>query len=284
MENFNPNTFSQEENLAKPKIVIFHESLKTFVAVFFAAFLFNFFISGAFNTYHRINVFKNVDFISAELQRNLSDEQKKVLEEKLLLIPEVKKINYVDSFISFENLQEDLGIVLPSSQNPLPDSFRIYAYNLNNFDNIQKNLDSIQEIKEYFVNTSYSNDINKQTMLLSVLSVFFVIFSAIMAYIILAFAIMKFKINYAVSFVNQKYPTQIKAAKMINLLPFSLAIILSTYSYFIFYFIGRNWLITNEISFSILSLFQFYLWQIGIIGLFILVIWLIPVKERLRTE
>ena len=262
------------------KLYISLQALKTFISIIFASIIFNFFISGILNVHNRINTLKNIDFISAELQRNLSTEQKRHLEEKLLLIPEIKKVTYIDSFIAFQNLQKDLGIVLPKGENPLPDSLRIYVNNLNNMDKIQKTLDSTQEIKEYFINTAYSNNINKQIKFLTALTTFFMGGTCFIVFIIIIIASMRFKIDYIGNLINNGYSElSITFGKLSNLIPLSLSILIGAFFYFNFYFLSRNWLITNEITFSLLTFFQLLKWQLFANILLIVGICNIPVKE-----
>ncbi len=306
------------------------EMVKSFLSIIFATIVFNFFISGILNTNNQIKTLKNTDFISAELQNNLSLEQKKDLEVKLLNIPEIKKVTYIDSFIAFQNLQNDLGIVLPQAENPLPDSLRIYVKNLNNFEKIQEILDSTQEIKEYFLDTTYSDNINRKikffdmlSIILTIstafvgfiiitiaseikeyfldttysdninrkikffdmLSIILTISTAFVGFIIITIASMQFKIDYVGTLINVGYnKNTINATKTINLLPFTLAVLSGEVIAFNVYYLIRNWLISSEICSSVLTINQISWVQFFLNLLVIIIIWLLPVKERWENE
>ena len=261
------------------------EMVKSFLSIIFATIVFNFFISGILNTNNQIKTLKNTDFISAELQNNLSLEQKKDLEVKLLNIPEIKKVTYIDSFIAFQNLQNDLGIVLPQAENPLPDSLRIYVKNLNNFEKIQEILDSTQEIKEYFLDTTYSDNINRKIKFFDMLSIILTISTAFVGFVIITIASMQFKIDYVGTLINVGYnKNTINATKTINLLPFTLAVLSGEVIAFNVYYLIRNWLISSEICSSVLTINQISWVQFFLNLLVIIIIWLLPVKERWENE
>lgn len=267
------------------KLFISLEMVKSFLSIIFATIVFNFFISGILNTNNQIKTLKNTDFISAELQNNLSLEQKKDLEIKLLNIPEIKKVTYIDSFIAFQNLQNDLGIVLPHEENPLPDSLRIYVKNLNNFEKIQEILDSTQEIKEYFLDTTYSDNINRKIKFFDMLSIILTISTSFIGFIIVTIASMQFKIDYVGTLINFGYTKNtIFRAKTVNLLPFTFAILAGEVISFNIYFLIRRWLISSEICSSILTLSQILMTEFLLNFILIAIIWILPVKERWENE
>ncbi|WP_300329386.1 permease-like cell division protein FtsX [Fusobacterium sp.] len=267
------------------KLFISLEMVKSFLSIIFATIVFNFFISGILNTNNQIKTLKNTDFISAELQNNLSLEQKKDLEIKLLNIPEIKKVTYIDSFIAFQNLQNDLGIVLPHEENPLPDSLRIYVKNLNNFEKIQEILDSTQEIKEYFLDTTYSDNINRKIKFFDMLSIILTISTSFIGFIVITIASMQFKIDYVGTLINFGYTKNtIFRAKTVNLLPFTFAILAGEAISFNIYFLIRRWLISSEICSSVLTLSQVLMTELLLNFVLIGIIWILPVKERWENE
>lgn len=257
------------------------EMIKVFLSIIFATIIYNFFISGILNANSQINNLRNIDFISAELQNNLSKEQKKELEIKLLNVPEIKKVTYVNSYIAFQNLQKDLGIVLPKGDNPLSDSLRIYVKSINNIQKIQEILDSTQEIKEYFLDTTYSDNVNKKIKFFELLLTSFTLGAVSLIFVVVTIASLQFKIDYVGSLINNGYHKNLLlATKQINLLPCTLAILIGLMFFSNVYILCRNWFIVNDISSSLLTLLQIAPIQIISNIILIVLIWLIPVKER----
>lgn len=257
------------------------EMIKVFLSIIFATIIFNFFISGILNANSQINNLRNIDFISAELQNNLSKEQKRELEIKLLNVPEIKKVTYVNSYIAFENLQKDLGIVLPKGDNPLSDSLRIYVKSINNIQKIQEILDSTQEIKEYFLDTTYSDNVNKKIKFFEVALVGLTLGAISLIFIIITIASIQFKVDYIGSLINNGYNKNfLLATKRINLLPCTLAVLIGMFFFSNVYTLCRSWFITNDITSSLLTTLQIAPLQIISNIILITLIWLIPVKER----
>ena len=95
-----------------------------FFGIILTVFIFNLFLAGFLNvTSHTKNI-KNKNFIMAELKNNVSQERKEELEKSFLNLKEVTKITYIDSYTAFQELQKELGIVIPRGERVVRDSIR----------------------------------------------------------------------------------------------------------------------------------------------------------------
>ncbi|MDP0489203.1 MAG: permease-like cell division protein FtsX [Fusobacterium sp. JB021] len=263
------------------KSKIYVDIKKSFFSIILISILFNFFVSGILNFNSQLNKLDNINFVSAELQNNISTKEKGKIEEYLLNIPEIKKVIYVDSYIAFRNLQSDLGIVIPRGENPLPDSMRIYFDSKSSLEKIQDILDKDKRIKEYFIDGSYSEEIGMKSKIYRGIKNI-LLFGSISSLAILYFIIsLQIQSDYLALILNGKSNARTKLkAKNINVLQFTVAILSGTVIYYNIYFILRQWLLTLDIKVDILSLFQIIYFQSLIIFLLIIIVWKFPVNEK----
>jgi len=271
--------FKKLEKVHK-KSKIYTDIKKSFFSIILVSILFNFFISGILNSNYQLNKLKNVNFVSAELQNNISTKEKGDIEKYLLNIPEIKKVIYMDSYIAFKNLQSNLGIVIPRGENPLPDSMRIYFNNNSSLEKIQNILDEDKRIKEYFINGSYSEEINSLSKLYKLMKNIFItgsLFSLIIIYFIVSLQIQS---DYLAMIINGKSGSRIEIrAKNINVLQFTLGILSGTAIYFNLYFILRQYILNLNKNINILSLFQVFYIQSFLVFILIIIVWKFPVKK-----
>lgn len=263
------------------KSKIYVDIKKSFFSIILISILFNFFVSGILNFNSQLNKLDNINFVSAELQNNISTKEKGKIEEYLLNIPEIKKVIYVDSYIAFRNLQSNLGIVIPRGENPLPDSMRIYFDSKSSLEKIQDILDKDKRIKEYFIDGSYSEEIGMKSKIYRGIKNI-LLFGGISSLAILYFIIsLQIQSDYLSLILNGKTNARTKLkAKNINVLQFTVAILSGTAIYYNIYFILRQWLLTLDIKVDILSLFQIIYFQSLIIFLLIIIVWKFPVNEK----
>jgi len=263
------------------KSKIYVDIKKSFFSIILISILFNFFVSGILNFNSQLNKLDNINFVSVELQNNISTKEKGKIEEYLLNIPEIKKVIYVDSYIAFRNLQSNLGIVIPRGENPLPDSMRIYFDNKSSLEKIQDILDKDKRIKEYFIDGSYSEEIGMKSKIYTGIKNI-LLFGSISSLAILYFIIsLQIQSDYLALILNGKSNARTKLkAKNINVLQFTVAILSGTVIYYNIYFILRQWLLTLDIKVDILSLFQIIYFQSLIIFLLIIIVWKFPVNEK----
>ena len=252
-----------------------------FLGVIVAAFIFNMFFAGFLNITSQVKEFKNKNFIMAELQSRLSQAEKEELEEKFLNLKEVQKITYVDSYTAFQDLQKNLGIVIPRGENPLPDTFRIYFKNAKDVEKLQSVLEETQEIKEFFIDGIYISEINSRIRILNLFGLIFM--SGMICSLFILNSIFMFQIenDYLLNYIGDSTNLRNRLkAKNVNLLPFTVAVSLGLFLFFNFYVTVRKALIQETIFTDVLSLMQIFYIQTGAALLIILLAWFMPVNKK----
>ena len=252
-----------------------------FLGVIVAAFIFNMFFAGFLNITSQVKEFKNKNFIMAELQGRLSQAKKEELEEKFLNLKEVQKITYVDSYTAFQDLQKNLGIVIPRGENPLPDTFRIYFKNAKDVEKLQAVLEETQEIKEFFIDGIYISEINSRIRILNLFGLIFM--SGMICSLFILNSIFMFQIenDYLLNYIGDSTNLRNRLkAKNVNLLPFTVAVSLGLFLFFNFYVTVRKALIQETVFTDVLSLMQIFYIQTGAALLIILLAWFMPVNKK----
>ncbi len=252
-----------------------------FLGIIVAAFIFNMFFSGFLNITSQVKEFRNKNFIMAELQGRLSQAKKEELEEKFLNLKEVQKITYVDSYTAFQDLQKNLGIVIPRGENPLPDTFRIYFKNAKDVEKLQSVLEETQEIKEFFIDGIYISEINSRIRILNLFGLIFM--SGMICSLFILNSIFMFQIenDYLLNYIGDSTNLRNRLkAKNVNLLPFTVAVSLGLFFFFNFYVVVRRTLIQGAVFTDVLSLMQIFYIQTGAAVLIILLAWFMPVNKK----
>lgn len=252
-----------------------------FLGIIVAAFIFNMFFAGFLNFTSQVKEFRNKNFIMAELQGRLSQAKKEELEEKFLNLKEVQKITYVDSYTAFQDLQKNLGIVIPRGENPLPDTFRIYFKNAKDVEKLQSVLEETQEIKEFFIDGIYISEINSRIRILNLFGLIFM--SGMICSLFILNSIFMFQIenDYLLNYIGDSTNLRNRLkAKNVNLLPFTVAVSLGLFFFFNFYVVVRRTLIQGAVFTDVLSLMQIFYIQTGAAVLIILLAWFMPVNKK----
>ena len=250
-----------------------------------SAFVFNMFFAGLLNITSYVKNLKNKNFIVAELQPDLSQEKKFELEEKLLNLKEVQKVIYVDRYMAFQELQKDLGIVIPRGENPLSDSFRIYFKNAEDVGTLQNVLEETQDVKEFFVDGIYISEIGSRIRVLNIFGIISVIGIVCSLFLIQSIFLYQMENDYLINVITDEYnPRNRIKAKNINLLPFTISILIGMILFFNVYVIIRKALIEGGIFAEVLSLLQIFYIQGGVALLIILFAWFVPVERKKMGE
>lgn len=252
-----------------------------FLGIIVATFIFNMFFAGFLNITSQVKEFRNKNFIMAELQGRLSQAKKEELEEKFLNLKEVQKITYVDSYTAFQDLQKNLGIVIPRGENPLPDTFRIYFKNAKDVEKLQSVLEETQEIKEFFIDGIYISEINSRIRILNLFGLIFM--SGMICSLFILNSIFMFQIenDYLLNYIGDSTNLRNRLkAKNVNLLPFTVAVSLGLFFFFNFYVVVRRTLIQGAVFTDVLSLMQIFYIQTGAAVLIILLAWFMPVNKK----
>ena len=252
-----------------------------FLGVIVAAFIFNMFFAGFLNITSQVKEFKNKNFIMAELQGRLSQAKKEELEEKFLNLKEVQKITYVDSYTAFQDLQKNLGIVIPRGENPLPDTFRIYFKNAKDVEKLQAVLEETQEIKEFFIDGIYISEINSRVRILNLFGLIFMCGMVCSLFMINSIFMFQIENDYLLNYIGDSTNLRNRLkAKNVNLLPFTVAVSLGLFFFFNFYVVVRRTLIQGAVFTDVLSLMQIFYIQTGAAVLIILLAWFMPVNKK----
>lgn len=252
-----------------------------FLGVIVAAFIFNMFFAGFLNITSQVKEFRNKNFIMAELQSRLSQAEKEKLEEKFLNLKEVQKITYVDSYTAFQDLQKNLGIVIPRGENPLPDTFRIYFKNAKDVEKLQGVLEETQEIKEFFIDGIYISEINSRVRILNLFGLIFMCGMVCSLFMINSIFMFQIENDYLLNYIGDSTNLRNRLkAKNVNLLPFTVAVSLGLFLFFNFYVVVRRTLIQEAVFTDVLSLMQIFYIQTGAAVLIILLAWFMPVNKK----
>lgn len=256
-----------------------------FFGIILTVFIFNLFLAGFLNvTSHTKNI-KNKNFIMAELKNNVSQERKEELEKSFLNLKEVTKITYIDSYTAFQELQKELGIVIPRGENPLPNAFRIYFNSPKSLEKLQTTLENTEEIKEFFTDDLYTTDINRRVKILNLFGLICIGISLCSLFILST--ILKFQIEtqYLINLIkDESNPRNLIKAKNVNILLSSVAALVGTFTFFNFYMVVRNVLIESNIFVNILSLLEILYIELGVTLVILLFIWFMPVERRKKQE
>lgn len=282
MENFRRKAVAVMFNIKNTREINHFTGIRRgFLGIIVATFIFNMFFAGFLNITSQIKEFRNKNFIMAELQSRLSQAKKEELEEKFLNLKEVQKVTYVDSYTAFQDLQKNLGIVIPRGENPLPDTFRIYFKNAKDVEKLQSVLEETQEIKEFFIDGIYISEINNRVRILNLFGLIFM--SGMVCSLFMINSIFMFQIenDYLLNFIGDSTNLRNRLkAKNVNLLPFTVAVSLGLFLFFNFYVIVRRTLIQGSVFTDILSLMQIFYIQTGVAVLIILLAWFMPANKK----
>lgn len=252
-----------------------------FWGIIIATFIFNIFLAGFLNISSNIKELKNKNFIMAELQSSLSQSKKEELEKKFLELKEVHKVIYIDSYTAFQDLQKNLGIVIPKGENPLPNSLRIYFKNTKDVEKLQNILEETQEIKEFFIDGIYISEINSRVGILNLFGIIFIVGMFCSLFIIDSIFRFQIKTDYLINVItNETNPRNHIKAKNVNVLPFTIAVFVSLLLFFNFYVIIRKALINGAIFADVLSLMQILYIELGVAFLITLYAWFMPVTKK----
>ncbi|MDR1834648.1 MAG: permease-like cell division protein FtsX [Fusobacteriaceae bacterium] len=267
----------EEEQTAEsgPRIELGRCTVVPFLIVFF--FL-NVIVASVLNFYAIAQKIEKNHFFSVDLRPNLTATEKEALEKRILEVPGVKNVRYVSRAASFRDLQTQLGIALPESENSLSDSMIIYLRSKKDLANLQERLENMEDVKETYVdliNIQYREDRAKfyKVNIVMFFGVFF------LPLVILTLFI--FYNGFSLEFLN-KYPIfederrARKRAKWINVLPMVVCAVIATLAFLNLYlFFGELLTSINE-TYKILSLKELLIPQIIVAAGICLLIILLP--------
>ncbi|MGL4970911.1 MAG: cell division protein FtsX, partial [Cetobacterium sp.] len=135
---------------------------RTFIALVLSFMIFNIFISLSSNSYFIGKILKNNYFMTVELQNDGVKEKIQEFEKFLLENENVKGVKFLSKEEAFRNLQKELEIVIPKSENPLPNSIIIYFKNEKNLHAIQELLDVNPMVREIYIDNQFLQSTQKK--------------------------------------------------------------------------------------------------------------------------
>lgn len=131
------------------------KGIRTFIALTISFIIFNIFISLSSNSYFIGKILKSDYFFTIELQNDNSKEKLQEFEKFLIENENVKGTRFLSKEEAFRNLQKELEIVIPKSENPLPNSIIVYFKNEKNLHAIQELLDVNPMVREIYIDSQF---------------------------------------------------------------------------------------------------------------------------------
>jgi cell division protein FtsX len=257
------------------------------IVPFIIAFIFiNAILASIFNFYSIAKKIENNYFFSIDLRTNLSQTDKEDIEKSILEIYGVKSVKYVSHELSFKELQEQLGIAIPESENSLSDSMIVYFKNKNDLSNLQDRLESMENVKEAFIDLTHISFREEQAKFYKLLVIMLGGIFLIPLFILIAFI---FYNGFSIEFLN-KYNNDYDerkariGAKWTNILPMIISAVVGTLIFLNLYVFLRGVFIGISYNYTILSLKEFLIPQAATIAVFALLIMITPFWPAKRNN
>ncbi|MGL4307779.1 cell division protein FtsX [Cetobacterium sp. SF1] len=258
---------------------------KSFIVLAISFFLFSFFIAVLMNGSHWVSRLKESYFITVELKNNVDEERANALENKLLEQPEVKGVRYIAKDEAFRNLQKELGVVIPKSENALPNSLLVYFNSVDEIEKIQNLLEPEESIKEVFIDADFIAQIQKRVDTINSFSIFIIITNiAIAAMIYLNFKMAVENEYLRLTIVTPGHERNNLKAQNFNLLPFTGGTITGLLVFLNLYAIIRNKMMSFAPGIYLLTTNQLIWTLFGVLFLYNLIIWFTPVLMNRRKK
>ena len=255
---------------------------KTFILLVITFVILNFFLSFLINVSSVTKKIENSYFFTADLRSDLKEEDKNRTEMEVLGIDGVRKVRYLSKEEAFKNLQFQLDIAIPKGENPLSDSLLIYFESPAKLEKIQENLESNQNIKEFFVDAGFISLKERELRFYKILLVTVILGLALpsmaVVYYIFYDAVAIDFLNYTDVIPDDK--VNMRRAKKINLLPFTAASIIGTLIFFNGYTYFRDKILEISSKYLILSLGELFFVQTLVIVMLNVIIWVNPLRLK----
>ncbi|MEG0070121.1 cell division protein FtsX [Cetobacterium sp.] len=214
---------------------------RTFITLTLSFMVFSLFVSMASNSYFIGKMLKNNYFLTIELQNENSRDRIQEFEKFLIENENVKGVRFLDRNEAFRNLQKELEIVIPKSENPLPNSIVVYFKDENKLNAIQELLDVNPIVREIYLDSNLLESTQKKVSALNI-SLFIFLFFAISMYFQIS-TILRGIIVRDYMILSVKTPQNnrnFEIARNRNLIPFVGASIIGGLVFFNFYVIFRQ--------------------------------------------
>lgn len=247
---------------------------RTFLVLVLSFMIFNLFISVASNSYFLGKVLKDNYFLTVELQNNLKTSQIEEFEKFLLKNKNVKGLRYLDKTEAFRNLQKELEIIIPKSENPLPNSIIVSFDNEENIHAVQELLDVNPNVREIYIDSKFLQSTQMKVSAVNTTLFLFLFFAGSMFFLIsttLRGNIFKDYTIYAIK--NSQNPKNYMVARNKNLIPFIASAVIGGLLFFNIYIIIRDKLLILLPNLILQSFKQLFLVEFIAVLIVIVVSW-----------
>lgn len=253
---------------------------RIFYSLVIVTFLLNIFVGIAINLKNMSDEALSNTTLIIDLQNDLTENDKNKLEEKLFSMSEIKSLKFMDKTESFKNLQKELNISIPESNNPLYDAVIINLKDSSYTNRIQENLENFNEIKEVYKNDEYIKIKTDLGILYSSIEFFFIIISVLLFIV----SIFIFHMGVGIDFLNfcncrNDYKKTFHLCKLKALLPFSAATLIALLLFFNVYVYSRMYLLPEKILSLIFSWRELFIYNIIIFLILNLIVWALPITS-----
>lgn len=233
------------------------------------------------NSYFLSKRLKEEYFFTVELQKNLTTQEINDFEKILLSHPNVRGVKFLGREEAFYALQKELEIVIPRSENPLPNSMIISFETENDLAILQEFLDVNPNIREIFIDSNFIQNIQRKVNVLDtvmIISVLFLLAVMVQINIILRGEIFK---DYMFHYLKTpENPKNFMLARNKNLIPLFLSSIIGSLIFFNIYIVFRGKLSAMLPDLIIQSFSQLILFHIGLLLVFLVYSWKTSIRGR----
>ncbi|MGF6906282.1 permease-like cell division protein FtsX [Fusobacterium sp. PH5-44] len=252
---------------------------KTIIPFIIAFFFLNFISATIINLYEMSQNMESNHFISIDIRANISPLEIENLEKEILSIYAVKNVKYVSKEQSFKELQEQLGIAIPESENSLSDSMMIYFRSRADLKDLQERIENMPEVKETYIDEihmKFKEERSKfyRLLIVVIFGTLFIPTLFLLTFIFYNGFLIDFSNNY-LSVQNERMAR--KNAKVSGILPLLFSSIVGSLIFLNVYLYLRKMLVLNiGESYTLLSLKEFVLYQIIVNAILCIIILITP--------
>lgn len=249
----------------------------SFYLVVIIVFVVNVFLSTSLNLKNISDNLINNSKLIVDLKHNIDEVNKNNLERDIIENPGVIEVRFIDKRESFRKLQDDLSISIPESSNPLYDSVLISVKNKEDINKIREKLESLEEVKEVYVNDLYLNERIDKGNIYNVINM---VLAAVMIMLAIS-CIFIFKLLNSVYFLNRtniskNYKQTLSNSKKRSILNFASSSLIGTLIFFNVYVYIRNNIIPKDVLYQIFSLKEIFIYNLAALVILNLIIIILP--------
>lgn len=277
MDVFLENSNNRNKN-KNPKI-----KKVTFLLLILTFIVFNVFLCAFININKKTEKLGNDYFIVAELKKDMDITELQHTEENILKFGGVKRVRYISKEEAFNNLQSQLDVAIPKSENSLSDTLVVYFEKVANLETLQGELESNKNIKECFVDINYLKLKGEEEKFYKIISIGIVSVGILPTLFIIIYlfytAISIDFINYA-RIIPDIQENQ-RRAKTVNILPFLCASIIGTLIFLNVYMLFRDNIFLANSRYILLGIKEIAILHMISILVINIIIWIFPIKTQL---